>query len=110
MDAIGDAISWVISAPLLLCGWLIVGFIAGALGRFIMRSEDKHFISDIILGLLGALVGGFAVSIIGVDTEGETGLTSWLITLAVATVGAMILIFLSKQIRGNRKKKRRRKR
>ena len=103
-----DAITWAISQPIYLCGWLIIGFIAGALGRFIMRSEDKNFISDIILGLLGAFVGGFVFSIFGVDAKNEAGLNYWLTTLAVATAGAMILIFLSRRIRGNRKKKRRR--
>jgi uncharacterized membrane protein YeaQ/YmgE (transglycosylase-associated protein family) len=108
MNSVGDVIEWVIKAPFVFCGWLIVGFLAGGIGRFIMRSEDKHFISDIILGLLGAVVGGIVMSTLGVDTGEKAGLQEWITTLIVATIGAMILIFIGRRIGGRRKTRRRR--
>jgi uncharacterized membrane protein YeaQ/YmgE (transglycosylase-associated protein family) len=107
MDPIVDAIEWVIKAPFVFCGWLIVGFLAGGFGRFIMRSPDKHFISDIILGLCGAVIGGIVMSVFGVDTGESAGLSEWITTLVVATIGAVILIFAGRMI-GRRKTRRRR--
>jgi uncharacterized membrane protein YeaQ/YmgE (transglycosylase-associated protein family) len=46
--------------------WIIVGLIAGALAKFIMPGDDPGgFIITIILGIAGALVGGFLASLIG---------------------------------------------
>jgi len=107
-DALFDAVEWLITAPFILCGWVIIGFIAGAGARYIMRVEDKPFISDIILGLAGAFIGGILTVWLGIDTNDSMGAPEWLITLAIATVGSMILIFIGRILSGNNKKRRRR--
>lgn len=99
METIGNTISAIISAPITCCSWIIVGFIAGALARRLLGSKDMPFISDIILGLAGALVGGFVTSLFGVDTD-SVGLQQLLISIVVATLGASILIYLGRVIRG----------
>ncbi|MCB9455464.1 MAG: GlsB/YeaQ/YmgE family stress response membrane protein [Anaerolineaceae bacterium] len=79
-------------------GWLIVGAIAGALARRFMGAKDRPLVNDIILGLLGALVGGFVASLFDLyKPDGGLGLV--LVNLVVATVGAMILIFIGRAIR-----------
>ncbi|MCB9452534.1 MAG: GlsB/YeaQ/YmgE family stress response membrane protein [Anaerolineaceae bacterium] len=79
-------------------GWLIVGAIAGALARRFMGAKNRPLINDIILGLLGALVGGFVASLFDLyKPNGGLGLV--LANLVIATVGAMILIFIGRAIR-----------
>jgi uncharacterized membrane protein YeaQ/YmgE (transglycosylase-associated protein family) len=96
MDFVGD----VVSAPLICLGWLIVGAIAGALARAIMRSGNEPLISDIILGIAGAFVGGIIAGILGMDPTADTsGLSEVLVNLVVATIGAMVLIGIWRVIR-----------
>ena len=95
---IGGIIGGIISAPFICIGWLIVGAIAGALARRFMGAKNRPLINDIILGLLGALVGGFVASLFDLyKPDGGLGLV--LVNLVVATVGAMILIFIGRAIR-----------
>lgn len=95
---IGGIIGGIISAPFICIGWLIVGAIAGALARRFMGAKDRPLVNDIILGLLGALVGGFVASLFDLyKPDGGLGLV--LVNLVVATVGAMILIFIGRAIR-----------
>ncbi|PJF21241.1 MAG: hypothetical protein CUN56_12100 [Phototrophicales bacterium] len=100
LDFIGD----LIRAPFICFGWIIVGFIAGAMGRYLMRSEDRLFINDIILGLAGAAVAGFITSgLLGFDPN-ASGLELVLINLVLATGGAMGLIYIGRVVFGNSKK------
>ena len=108
-EALGDAIQWVITAPFILCGWLIVGFIAGATARYIMRVEDKPFFNDIALGLTGALIGGLLTVWLGIDTGGDSNAQEWVITVAIAVVGSMILIFIGRLFGGDNRRWRRRR-
>jgi len=65
MDIVGF-IEWLIQAPFLCCAWLIIGAIAGALARRVMGSQDEPIWSDLILGLAGAIFGGFVTgSVLG---------------------------------------------
>ncbi|MDQ4001399.1 MAG: GlsB/YeaQ/YmgE family stress response membrane protein [Actinomycetota bacterium] len=74
-----------------LISWIVVGLIAGLLARWIMPgSEPGGFIVTCILGMAGAAVGGFAVSILG--GTGATGFNVW--SILVATLGAVLLLFL----------------
>lgn len=96
MDLIGD----ILAAPFVCIGWLIVGAIAGALAHTVMKSSAP-LIGDIILGLLGALVGGFLVGLLGLyrPTGGAEGVIA---SLVVATIGAIILIAIGRLFTGRR--------
>ncbi len=70
--------------------WIVLGLIAGFLASVLMGAGGYGLIGDIVVGILGAVVGGWLASMfLGVDVTG-LNLTS----IAVAVVGAMILIFI----------------
>lgn len=99
MDILTDTIRWFISAPFILLGWLIIGVLAGEFARRIMGAEDRGCLSDWILGVLGAIVGGFLAGAFSVGTP-DGGLSALIINLIVATVGAAILIAIRRAIAG----------
>lgn len=72
-----------------IIAWLIVGFIAGWLTGKIMGGPGKGVLMDIIVGLVGALVGGFLMSLCGFSAEG--GL---IYTVFVAVIGAVVLTWI----------------
>jgi uncharacterized membrane protein YeaQ/YmgE (transglycosylase-associated protein family) len=67
--------------------WILVGLIAGWLTGKIMKGSGYGFFVDIILGLVGAMVGGFIASKFGLDTGG-----SFLYSTLVALAGAVLLV------------------
>ena len=72
-----------------ILSWIVVGLIAGVLGKLIMPGDDPGgFIVTILLGIVGAFVGGFVVSLFG--GLGVTGFNIW--SILVATLGAVILL------------------
>jgi len=71
--------------------WIILGGAAGSIASFIVRS-GQGVLADIILGILGAIAGGFIMSFFG--AQGVTGLN--LYSLFVAAVGAVVLIWLGR--------------
>jgi uncharacterized membrane protein YeaQ/YmgE (transglycosylase-associated protein family) len=80
-----------------IIGWIIIGLIAGALAKFIMPGDDPGgFIITIILGIAGALVGGFLAGLIGIGGGG----TLW--TIIIATIGAIILLAIYRAVAGGR--------
>jgi uncharacterized membrane protein YeaQ/YmgE (transglycosylase-associated protein family) len=68
--------------------WLFVGLIAGFLASKIVNKTGEGPIVDIILGLIGAFVGGFLFSLIGVQAGGLG------MTIIVATIGAIVVLVL----------------
>ena len=74
-----------------LISWIVVGLIAGLLAKRIMPGEGPGgLLITLILGMAGASLGGFVVSILG--GTGATGFNVW--SILVATFGAIILLFL----------------
>ena len=72
-----------------ILSWLLIGLIAGWLASLVMGTNSRQgMITDIVLGVLGAVVGGYVFSVLGLF---GTGL---LYTILVATIGAVILIWL----------------
>jgi uncharacterized membrane protein YeaQ/YmgE (transglycosylase-associated protein family) len=69
--------------------WLIVGLIAGWLTGKIMGSPGKGALMDIIIGLIGALAGGFLMRLLGFRGEG-----GMIYTILVAVLGAVILTWI----------------
>jgi uncharacterized membrane protein YeaQ/YmgE (transglycosylase-associated protein family) len=69
--------------------WIIVGLIAGVLGKLIMPGDDPGgIIVTILIGIAGALVGGFIFGLLG--GSGVTGFNIW--SIVIATIGAIILL------------------
>jgi uncharacterized membrane protein YeaQ/YmgE (transglycosylase-associated protein family) len=77
--------------------WIIVGAIAGALAKLIMPGDDPGgFIITILLGIAGAIIGGFVAGLIGIGGGGII----W--SIIIATIGAIILLAIYRLIAGNR--------
>jgi uncharacterized membrane protein YeaQ/YmgE (transglycosylase-associated protein family) len=66
--------------------WIVVGLIAGWLAGHLMRGRGFGCFGDTILGLIGAVVGGWIFMRLGIATYGFIG------SLAAATVGALLLV------------------
>jgi len=96
---IGGIISSIVAAPFLCIGWIIVGAIAGAVARSLMGSRDESFLSDMILGLVGAVIGGFIASLLGFYKP-NGGIELVLVNLVLAIIGAIILIAIGRAISG----------
>ena len=76
---------------------IIIGLIAGLLARAIKPGNDAMgWIMTIVLGLAGALVGGFIASAIGMNADGG------FIGLAFSVIGAIILLFIYELIMSKR--------
>lgn len=76
-----------------IISWLVVGLVAGWLTGKIMGGPGKGVVMDIIIGLVGALAGGFIVSLFGLRAEG--GLVY---TIVVAVIGAVILTWIYRKV------------
>jgi len=80
-----------------IIGWIIIGLIAGALAKLVMPGDDPGgFIITLLLGIAGALVGGFLAGLIGIGGGG----TLW--TIIIATIGAIILLAIYRAVVGGR--------
>ncbi len=79
-----------------LLTWIIVGLIAGVLASLVMGGTGYGIIGDIIIGIVGAFVGGWLFSQLGVSTP-FGGLAG---TIFVAFIGAIVLLFVLRLIRG----------
>ena len=82
-----------------LIAWIVIGVIAGWLTGKIMKGSGYGFFVDMIVGLLGALVGGFISAHLGFGGVGQHGL---IISICIAVVGAVILTAIVRAIAGNR--------
>jgi uncharacterized membrane protein YeaQ/YmgE (transglycosylase-associated protein family) len=73
-----------------ILAWIILGLVAGFIGSKIVNKSGEGIILDIVLGVVGAFLGGFLFSLFG--AQGVTGLNLW--SLIVAVVGAVVILLL----------------
>jgi uncharacterized membrane protein YeaQ/YmgE (transglycosylase-associated protein family) len=73
-----------------IIAWLILGLIAGFLGSKIVDSSGQDLILDIVLGVVGAMVGGFLFSLAGASPV--IGLNVY--SLVVAVIGSIAILLL----------------
>lgn len=79
-----------------IISWIVLGLIAGIIAKWIMPGKDGGgFILTTLLGIAGAFVGGFVGSFLGFGSVGSFSLGS----MATAVVGALILLFIYRQIK-----------
>lgn len=79
-----------------LLSWIIVGLLAGLLAQAIVgRGERAGCLVTVLLGIVGAFVGGFVMSLLGYGTV--TGFNLW--SILVATLGAIIVLAIARGFR-----------
>jgi len=78
-------------------GWIIVGLLAGWLTGKVTRGSGFGLFANIFLGLVGAVIGGWVFTRLGIAFGGFIG------SLAAATVGAVILVSVARLFAGSEK-------
>ena len=81
-----------------IVAWIILGLIAGFIASKIVNKQGEGFFLDIVLGIVGAVVGGFIFSAVG--ASGVTGFN--LYSLVVAVIGAIVVLVLYHAVAGRR--------
>ena len=72
---------------------LVVGLIAGWLAGRIMKGAGFGLLGDLVVGVLGAVVGGWLFGLLGIAAWGLLG------NIVVATVGALVLLYLVRVVK-----------
>ena len=76
-----------------LIWWVLVGLIAGWAAGKIMKGGGYGVGMDIVLGIIGAVVGGWLVGVLGFQAGG------FISTIIVAIIGAVVLIWITRLIK-----------
>lgn len=71
-----------------IIGWIVIGFLAGTVASWLTKSDAGGCIVRTVVGIVGALLGGFLFSLAGGD--GVTDFSLW--SLFVAIIGATLLL------------------
>lgn len=88
---LGFGIGWI--------AWIVIGGLAGWVASKIMDTDaQRNLLLNIVVGIVGALLGGFLLSLFDVGTYGF----GWVLTFITALVGACILLFLVRLVTGRR--------
>jgi len=72
---------------------IVIGILAGWLAGKIMRGRGFGLLMDLVIGIVGSLLGGLVFGLLGLYSSGVIG------SLVVATVGAMMLLYLVRHLR-----------
>ena len=82
-----------------ILAWIVLGLIAGFIGSKIVNNSGQGLLVDILLGVVGAVVGGFLFNQFG--QPGVSGVN--LYSLLVAVVGAVVVLWLYHALAGRRR-------
>jgi uncharacterized membrane protein YeaQ/YmgE (transglycosylase-associated protein family) len=78
-----------------ILAWIVLGLIAGFIGSKVVNKTGEGIILDIVLGVIGAVVGGWLFRFFG--STGVTGLNLW--SMLVAIIGAVVVLVAYHAIR-----------
>lgn len=82
-----------------ILAWIVIGVIAGWVTGKLMKGSGFGFIMDMVIGLVGALIGGWISGMLGFGTTGQHGMIG---SIIIAVIGAVLLTVLVRLISGNR--------
>ena len=82
-----------------ILAWIILGGIAGWIGSLLVNKTGEGLFRDIILGIVGAIIGGWVFTVAG--STGVTGFNLW--SVFVAVVGSVIFLVLYHALFGARR-------
>jgi uncharacterized membrane protein YeaQ/YmgE (transglycosylase-associated protein family) len=78
-----------------ILAWIVLGLIAGFIGSKIVNKSGEGIVTDILLGIVGAVVGGFIFRAVG--ASGVTGLNVY--SLIVAVIGSIVFLVIYHAVR-----------
>jgi uncharacterized membrane protein YeaQ/YmgE (transglycosylase-associated protein family) len=83
-----------------IIGWIVLGLLAGAIAKLILPGDDPGgFIVTMLIGIAGALVGGFIASALDIgDLDEFFDIGTWLIAIG----GSLLLLLIYRVVVGNR--------
>jgi uncharacterized membrane protein YeaQ/YmgE (transglycosylase-associated protein family) len=73
--------------------FLLVGLIAGWLAGKLTKGSGFSVLGDIVIGVIGAFIGGFLFRLVGFSAGGTIG------SIIVATIGAVVLVYVVKAVK-----------
>jgi uncharacterized membrane protein YeaQ/YmgE (transglycosylase-associated protein family) len=96
-------LSWRVHAPIAartkvmdsgigIIGWIIIGIVAGWIAEKVMK-RNHGLLTNLIVGVIGAFLGGFIATQLGMGPNG------WIMSLVVATLGAILLLWIVGMVR-----------
>jgi len=74
--------------------WILIGFLAGWVAGLISRGAGFGCLGDVIIGMIGSILGGYIFSKLGISGGGM------IFSIAAATVGAVVLIVIARLFAG----------
>ena len=74
--------------PMSIIGWIVIGAIAGWLAGRIVEGYGFGFVGNLVIGILGACIGGYILPRLGIIPGSTLG------NLVAATLGAIVLLFV----------------
>ncbi len=79
-----------------ILGWIVIGLVAGGLARWIVKDDRRGCLYTMIVGVLGALIGGALMN--AADSRGVDEFS--LRSIAVSAIGAVLLLLVLQAIAG----------
>ncbi len=79
-----------------IIGWILLGLVSGFIASKIVNRTGEGTLLDIVLGIVGAVVGGFLFNVIG--AAGVTGFNIW--SMFVAVIGAVVVLVVKHALVG----------
>lgn len=83
-----------------IVAWVLLGLIAGFVGSKLVNKTGEGVLLDIVLGIVGAIVGGYVFSMFG--AHGVTGLNIY--SLIVAMIGSVLVLVIYHAVKGSAKR------
>jgi uncharacterized membrane protein YeaQ/YmgE (transglycosylase-associated protein family) len=80
--------------------WIVVGLIAGWLAGMVVKGGGFGVIGDIVVGILGALLGGFLASVVFGLSDAVNGINP--VSILVAFIGAVLLVIIIRAVPGRK--------
>jgi uncharacterized membrane protein YeaQ/YmgE (transglycosylase-associated protein family) len=97
------AVGSVVLNPGNVFAWILAGLLAGWLAGLVVRGRGFGCLGDILLGVIGAFLGAFILSLLPIPISGVLGFFE---TLVVAFLGALVLAAIGRLIGGSRRQTR----
>ena len=81
-----------------IIGWIVLGLVAGFVASKVVNKSGEGFIVDAVLGIVGAVVGGYLFAFFG--AQGVNGFNIY--SMLVAIVGAVVVLIIYHAVTGQR--------